>query len=395
LAGPPGNTYFRGFKKKAKQAYLLKMSSSVVKFNRKDRPEFIRELRKRVNDYFTENKISRYANGTMVFKSIFMICLYFIPFVLMLTGTVSGTWPIMGLWVLMGFGMSGIGLSIMHDANHGAYSRNKNVNRFMGFLINFIGGYHVNWKIQHNVKHHSFTNVDGHDEDIDAAGVLRLSPTKEHKKAFRFQAFYAPILYGIMTLNWAIYRDYNQLRRYHKEGLVEDQDVSYRQALALLIFNKIWYFGLLIALPIILVNIPWWQSVLGYILMQFVCGLTLALIFQTAHVIEETEFFKPAEDGSVENSWAIHQMRTTANFANGSHFFSWFVGGLNYQIEHHLFPNICHVHYKKISKIVQKTAQEFNVPYHQHRTWIGALKSHFTLLHQLGTGKYDKMLAKG
>ena len=158
-------------------------------------------------------------------------------------------------------------------------------------------------------------------------------------------------------------------------------------------FNKTWYFALTLVLPIILIPLAWWQILIGYLIMHFICGLTLALIFQPAHVIEETDFYLPDETGSVENNWAIHQMHTTANFAYGSRLFSWFIGGLNYQIEHHLFPNICHVHYRKIAKIVKETANEFNVPYYQHRTFFGALRSHFSLLNALGTGKYDKKLA--
>src|SRR5690606_6814311 len=117
-----------------------------------------------------------------------------------------------------------------------------------------------------------------------------------------------------------------------------------------------------------------------------------ACIFQSAHVIEETDFYEADNEGGVENNWAIHQMRTTANFARKSTIFSWLIGGLNYQIEHHLFPNICHVHYQGISGIVKKTAHEFDVPYYQHKTFYGALKSHFTLLDQLGTGEYDRKL---
>ena len=128
--------------------------------------------------------------------------------------------------------------------------------------------------------------------------------------------------------------------------------------------------------------------------MHFITGLSLALIFQPAHVVEETEFPLPNADSSIENNWAIHQMRTTSNFADKSVLFSWLIGGLNYQIEHHLFPKVCHVHYKKISKIVKKTAADFNITYHQHKTFFGALKSHFTFLNQLGTGKYDSNLAK-
>ena len=150
----------------------------------------------------------------------------------------------------------------------------------------------------------------------------------------------------------------------------------------------------MIVLPMILIDLPWWQILLGFLMMHLICGLIIAFIFQSAHVIEETDFFTANKEGGVENNWAIHQMKTTANFANKSVLFSWFIGGLNYQIEHHLFPNICHVHYRKISKIVKQTAEEFSIPYKQHKTFYGAVKSHLTLLNKLGTGKYDSLVAK-
>ncbi|MEO1712280.1 MAG: acyl-CoA desaturase, partial [Bacteroidota bacterium] len=278
-------------------------------------------------------------------------------------------------------------------ANHGAYSSNKKVNEALGYLLNFCGGYHINWRIQHNVLHHSYTNIDGHDEDIDPK-VMRFSPSQKRHGIFRFQVFYAPFFYGIMSLYWYLGKDFMQITRYNRENLLEGQGIKFGAALTEMIINKIWYAGLLIALPIIFIDLPWWQVLLGFLLMHFICGLMLALIFQTAHVIEETNFFEAGESGSMENSWAVHQLLTTANFADRSVLFSWFIGGLNYQIEHHLFPNICHVHYKKISKIVRETAKEFNLPYYQHDTFFAALKSHFTLLNDLGTGKYDRMMAK-
>ncbi|MEM9858775.1 MAG: acyl-CoA desaturase [Bacteroidota bacterium] len=364
------------------------MSLPVVRFNREDRPEFFQELRARVNEYFKENGISKHANTSMKIKTIFMLLLYFIPLMLMLTGVVSGLWPVIFMWTLMGFGMSGIGLSIMHDANHGSYSKNKRVNNALGFLVNFLGAYHINWKIQHNVLHHSYTNVEGYDEDISNP-VMRFSPEQDRKWIFKFQVFYAWFFYGIMTIYWFVSKDFESVVKYNKMNLLATQGLTLKKALGQVIFNKLWYLGLTLILPLILVAQPWWIVLLGFIWMQFVCGLQLALIFQPAHVIEETDFYKTDEYGSVENNWAIHQMRTTANFANGSRWFTWLVGGLNHQIEHHLFPNICHIHYRKISRIVRETAQEFNVPYYHHKTFFGAVKSHFKLLNQLGTGKYD------
>lgn len=362
------------------------MQVRVAKFNKQDRPEFYKELRKRVNGYFKDNNISKYANFNMKFKTFFMICLYFTPLIVMLTGGVTGVWPVMGMWALMGLGMSGIGLSIMHDANHGSYSKNKNVNNFLGYMIHFVGGYRENWKIQHNVLHHSFTNVHGLDEDIKTP-IIRMSPNQKPSKWYRFQAYYAPFVYGIMTLYWSTAKDFDQILRYKRKDLLKGQGLTFRKAMLQCTFTKTWYYLLTLVLPLMVVDLPWWQILLGYVLMHFICGLALAFIFQPAHVLEETEFFTPSEKGTLDNNWAIHQLKTTSNFANGAKLFSWFVGGLNYQVEHHLFPNICHVHYKDISKIVRKTTEEYGLPYHSHKTFYAALRSHFSLLNQLGKNR--------
>ena len=170
------------------------MSIKAIKFNEKDQPEFYKEVLNNVNAYFKEKKISRHANFNMKFKTVFMLTLYFTPLVLMCTGVVESVWGTTLMWVLMALGMSGIGLSIMHDANHGSYSKNQTVNRLLGFTLAFTGGFPINWKIQHNVLHHSFTNIEGWDEDIEK-GIMRFSPTQKRKKGFRFQIIYGPILY--------------------------------------------------------------------------------------------------------------------------------------------------------------------------------------------------------
>jgi len=362
------------------------MRSEGVKFNIHNQPEFFREVSKRVNQHFKNTNQSKQGNAAMVFKTVFMCCLYFIPLLCIVTNVVTSVSGNIAMWALMGLGMSGIGLSVMHDANHGAYSSNRKINHYVGLIINFVGGYHVNWKIQHNVLHHSFTNIQGLDDDISKNSTLRLSPHQEKKPIYKYQIFYAPLLYSILSLYWFLGKDIEQTIKYGREKLVEKQGISVRRAAIEIFFTKMGYLGLFIILPVVFSSIAWWQTLLGFLLMHAISGQILALIFQCAHVLEETDFFLPDESGSMENSWAIHQMRTTANFANGSTFFSWFIGGLNYQIEHHLFPHICHIHYKDISKIVKSTAQEFNIPYNHHPTFLDALKSHFRVLNQLGVG---------
>lgn len=319
----------------------------------------------------------------MKFKTGFMLCLYFTPLIIMYTGLITSTWLMLLMWVVIAFGMTGLGLAVTHDANHNAYSKNQKVNRILGSLLNVIGGYHINWKVQHNMLHHSFTNVHEFDEDISNP-VLRFSPKQERKSRHRFQVFYAPFLYCLMSIYWLVTRDFLLVRRYGKQGFLSKQGITETKAFWGIVLNKAGYFVAIILLPILLMSVPWWHVLLGFILMQFLAGLMLTLIFQTAHVVEDTDFFEADAEGSVENHWAIHQMKTTANYAPNSKLFSWFIGGLNFQIEHHLFPNICHVHYKRISKIVKETAQEFKVPYHEFPTFWGAIRSHFTFLNQLG-----------
>ncbi len=320
-----------------------------LKYNRNDHPEFFKVLRSRVNNYFQENNISRHGDYRMVIKSVFMISLYIVPFILLLTNFSSNSWFVLGMWSLMGLGMAGIGLSVMHDANHGAYSTNKTVNKLMGGLIAIIGGYSNNWKIQHNVLHHSYTNVHGYDEDIESA-LFRFSPSTKIKSFHKYQYVYGPFAYALMTIYWFSVKDFAALVKYRDEGLLKTQGLKFSSALTDVVTNKIIYVGLFLVLPLILIDAPIGIIILGFFLMHFICGALLAFIFQCAHVLEDTSFFDVQNKHSLENSWAIHQIRTTANFAKRSRIFSWFIGGLNFQIEHHLFPNICHVHYRKISR---------------------------------------------
>lgn len=358
-----------------------------IRFNEKDRPEFYKELRKRVKKYFKENEISKHANLQMVLKSIFMLTLYFAPFIVMVTGVVSSSWGILLLWVIMGVGFAGIGLSIMHDANHGAYSSNDRVNRLMGFTLNFLGGYHENWKIQHNVLHHSYTNIDGFDEDIEKEGILRLSPNRNKKWIYKFQVFYAPFLYAALTLHWSFVKDFEQVVKYNEKKLLRVINTTFAKALFQIILYKMILFALIIGLPVYIADISWGLTIGGFFLMHAIAGLILSLVFVPAHICPKTQYFSPEQFNESDNSWAIHQLKTSCNFATSNSLLTWYVGGLNYQIEHHLFPTICHVHYPAISKIVQATAKEYNVSYLEYRTFLGAISDHLRFLNDLGKGK--------
>jgi len=351
----------------------------------KSQNEFFVTLTKRVNEYFKANKIERTANGHMVFKTIFMLTMYFAPYALVLTQTVTTSIGLLLVAITMGIGVSGIGLCIMHDANHGSYSKKVWVNNLLGFSLNLIGGNAFNWKVQHNVIHHTYTNVHEVDEDISPRGVLRLAPTENWKPIHQFQHLYAWFLYGLLTIVWLLFKDFSRLNRYSREGLVTKQKTTIGVEWAILLVSKAFYVFYLFVLPAILVPaIAWWMPIVGFLIMHFIAGFVLSIIFQPAHVIDGTEYPLPDSDGNLENNWAIHQLHTTTNFGRKHRMFSWFVGGLNYQVEHHLFPNICHVHYRAIAPIVEKTAKEFGLPYKSKETFLDALVAHTVIMRELG-----------
>ena len=356
----------------------------TITFPKQPQSEFSKILRQRVRAYFKDNNISMYSDYRMVIKSMVMLSLYFGPYFLMVFGVVQGTLPILLMWVVMGFGVSGIGLSIMHDANHGAYSKNPKVNEVIGYILNVIGGNAINWKIQHNVLHHSYTNIADMDEDINPGNVLRLHPHDKLLPHHKYQHIYAWFVYTLMTLMWLTTKDFKQLFRYRRKDLMRLQKRSFSFRMSELIISKILYFTYILVVPLVFIPTPWWVIILGFLLMQLLGGLILASIFQPAHVVPDTEFPLPNEEGKMENHWTIHQLMTTCNFAPKSPIFSWFVGGLNFQIEHHLFPNVCHIHYKKLSKIVKQTAKEFSLPYYSQPSFIQALVQHGKMLYRLG-----------
>jgi linoleoyl-CoA desaturase len=358
--------------------------SKKITFSNNQR-DFSATLNRRINDYFKTNQIDRHANAEMVLKTVFMFVLYLVPYGLIVGGEITNIYWMLPLVVVMSFGIAGIGLSVMHDANHGAYSNKSWVNDLIGYSLNLVGANAFNWKIQHNIMHHTFTNLHDEDEDISPRGVLRLSPYSDWKSMHRYQYLYAWPLYGLMTIVWVLIKDFVRIVRYQKNGMAEKQHASITKEWLILIFTKLFYITYIFLIPLLLTSLLWWQIILGILLMHYIAGFILTIIFQPAHVIEGTEYPVPDEDNMLENNWAVHQLHTTTNFGNKSRWFSWYVGGLNFQIEHHLFPNICHVHYRKISKIVRSTAKEYGLPYKTAKTFVAALYGHLQLLKQLGT----------
>lgn len=359
------------------------MSKHLIRFidTSKDGAIFFATLRKRVDEHFKVHGKKRNANSSMILKTFIMLSAYLLPFIFFNLMDLSPL-TIVFLGLIMGLGLAGIGMCVMHDAVHGAYSKKHQVNRWLGYTINLLGASVFNWKIQHNTLHHTYTNVISHDEDIQNKFLLRFSPHSPIKWYHKLQVFYALGLYGLMTLYWTLAKDFIQYRRYLTNGYTNKQ--TKRLEIIKLITSKIIYFIIILFVPVLIFERSWSHTLILFLSMHFVAGIVLTVVFQLAHTVNETDYPLADSDGIIHNNWAVHQLQTTVDFARHNKILTWYLGGLNFQIEHHLFPTICHVHYPDIAPIVESTAKEFGIPYHYHNTFKAAIGSHFQALIKFG-----------
>jgi linoleoyl-CoA desaturase len=352
-----------------------------IRFSKTEEFDFYSTLDKRVEDYFITNKISKNANWVMAFKTLFYLCSYIGTYLLIILN--ENSLPVQFvLWSVLGFFTAFVGLNISHDAIHGSLSRFKWINTLLGYTFNIIGANAYLWGIMHNIVHHTYTNIEGHDEDIQSVPLLRMSPHQKLWKVHRYQYWYAFLFYGFASLSWVFIKDYVKFFK-KKIGNYDNKKHPAIEYFNLFFFKAFYYFFFLV-LPMILVNALWWLVLLGFLVMHFFEGITMAIIFMLAHIVEQTDFPLPTEQGSIKNTWAVHQLYTTADFGRKNNILNFMCGGLNFQIEHHLYPRICHIHYKPISEIVKKTAEEYNLPYNDNPTFGSAIRSHIRFLKKLG-----------
>lgn len=351
------------------------------KFRPAEKSEFSRVLRGRVNSYFKERNISTHANAEMIVKSFLLIIAWVGTYAFLVFGNlpVVFTYPV---WALLGAIIVWVTVNVGHDAIHGAYSKKKWVKDLLSHTFNINGASAYLWKISHNHAHHNYTNIHDHDEDIAPGDFLRISPSTKLLGMHRYQQYYAFLSYGLATISWVFAKDYIQFFQ-NKINNYDNRKHPSREYF-LLFFYKIINYSIYLVIPFLVMPYSAMEIIIGYVIMHFVSGFYLAIIFMLAHAVEEVHFPLPDDEGVIEDDWVIHQMHTTANFATNSWLVGFLTGGLNTQIEHHLFANICSIHYRSIAKIVKETSLEYNVPYLDIPTFGAAVSSHFKFLKALG-----------
>lgn len=341
---------------------------------------FHAELRKRINDYFIEVGKAKTGNYELFTKAIILVVSFIFIYIHLVFFT-PWYWVAAIECFLLGGLTAAIGFNVMHDGAHGSFSKYKWVNELAGISLNFLGANVFMWKTKHNVVHHTFTNIDGVDDDIDARPFLRMCETQKRYKMHRYQHIYFWIAYSLLYLYWVFFTDYEKYFT-KKVGSMPMGSMNIQEHIIFWVF-KVMHLALFVIIPIYMVGfVPW---LIGFIIYSMVTGFVLSIVFQLAHVVEETNFAVPVQPkNEIEDEWAIHQLNTTANFATKNKLITWLVGGLNYQIEHHLFPQISHVHYPAISKIIKQACAEYGVRYIEFPRTRTAIASHVAHLRQLG-----------
>lgn len=349
-----------------------------IKFNG-NQSDFYIDLRKRVNEYFKDTNREKTGDYRIILKAVFF-SISFIASYILLVFVDMPVWLSIPLCVYAGIITAGIGFNMMHDGSHGSFSQNKTLNKMAELSLNFLGCSSFFWNVKHVVVHHTYTNIDGMDDDIGNEPMLRLCETQKRYAFHGLQQYYFVFIYGLLYLGWIFLLDFI---KYFSRKVGNKENIHINTS------THVGFWSTKVIYSILFVALPIWQLgfvkfIIGYSVYMFVTGITISLVFQLAHCVENMAFDHPMKDGKIANDWATHQVATTSNFATQSKLVSFFTGGLNFQIEHHLFPKISHIHYPEISKIVKNVCAKHGISYFEQKTLLNAIVSHVKHLKEMG-----------
>lgn len=343
------------------------------------RGPFFETLKSRVDAYFQQTGQRHTGNRLLHFKTVFSYALAGFSYAVLVWGA-EQLWTALLAGFCLGQGLVLIAFNVMHDGAHGSYSRKRWVNWLMGSSMEVLGGSQSMWQQKHNVLHHTYTNVDGKDDDIALGSLMRLSPSTPWRPWHRLQHWYAVVLYSLLTLFWLLFSDWHKMIR----GKIGDTPLPKRAwwEWPYFVVTKLLYVGYTLVLPAMYHPVS--DVLLAFVGVHLLFGLTLSVVFQLAHTVEGAAFPLPGGDGKMADEWAVHQLKTTANFACDNRLVTFYMGGLNFQVEHHLFRKTSHVHYPALSRIVAEACREHGMPYQSFRSVWSAMRAHFRFLKQMG-----------
>ena len=347
-----------------------------IKFKKDKQPEFFKTLQKRVNNYFSTNNISKKGNNKAYIKAGILLILYISGIMSIYVST--STFQLYTSYLLIGSLSIFVALNIAHDAAHSTFSKSKKVNEIFLYTFDLLGANGYLWQLKHVHSHHPHVNIPNMDGDIKQSNLVRVFPNAPFLNFHKYQFLYMPFLYLFYTLIWLLVRDFKD---FFNTDISGKPDIKHHWTQYVRLFlGKTIYISNLLILPTLLLPFSFGQVLLGFVLMNFTASATVAMALISAHIGEHSVYPAPDKDGLMPNSYIIHQIITTTDFATKSAVITHLFGGFNHHVVHHLFPNICHIHYPELTKIVKQTCEEFDVPYNLNPTLLDAILSHFRFL---------------
>ena len=362
--------------------------SQVIKFKGdKRKNDFAMALAKRFQQYFKEKEISPFATPAMWVKAFIALSSWALVYALIMSDILShlpGGWYyicLIAAFTLLGFTNIFIAFSISHDAAHGAFSKEKWINKIMGLTFNFVGG-NIYLLTKIHSTHHLFANIHGIDPQMESHGLLRNTPYEKYLKKHKYQYLYVVLIYAVAYLHWVLIKDFKWMffeKHIGNEKNIKHPTIEY----IILVFFKALYFTLNLILPLVFLAAPAWVVVTGFVMIHVLPGMAFALIFQSNHVFEGTNYPVPNKEGQIANNYAIHTLETTLDFARKNKLATFFMGGINVHAVHHMFPQYCHVHNTALTEILIQTCEEYGLKYNEVPTFTEAIRIHFSMLKRL------------
>jgi len=359
-------------------------AAPTVKFQKGNKSDFYATLKQRVDQYFRGHHTSKYANALMILKSISFFLVGALAYGLIISDQFTA-WQMLGLVIVFGMSSVFFVFNVAHDASHNAYSKNPTINKLLTYTWNIIGISSYMWNLKHNISHHTYTNVTGTDWDIEQGFFLRFHPNAPRRAHHKYQHLYAPFLYGLMSIYAVFIKDFQMCNVKQLGNKKIDRHPT--REYVILYASKAVYVAYNLVIPVLVLSIAWWQILIGFFVMHMCIGVVMAFVLAPVHVTHGAHFVAPDERGRIDNSWAVHQIQSTIDFSANSFWVNWFCGGLNTHVCHHIFPNICHIHYRPLTKIIHQTAEEHGIKYENRPLWT-AMRDHLLFLRDLG--RYDK-----
>ena len=343
---------------------------------------FMRTLKRRTDNYFNENNISRYATSLVFIKAVMILSVFLSSYLLLISGTFGpGTDLLLG--TVCGICTVMMVMNIGHDAAHNALFRSRKMNEMACYSFELAGMSHYMWKLNHNIIHHPYPNISPIDSEINQAmPFIRLSPFFRKLKIHRYQHLYAPFLYLLFTINLTLVRDFQDMgimSKANSQKIVKEFPVK---RYVMLFASKLFYITYAVVIPMIVLPFVWWKVLLGFFFVHAMMSIFELTIQFPLHANDRATVVEINETGTIERKWEEQILENTTDYMPQSRLANFITGGINTHTIHHFFPGICHIHYIALTKILSETAKEFNLGYQCYPMGKG-LVSHFRRIKQL------------